>query len=133
MKGIATKAAIAISTLAFSAFPVFAAVGNQNPQLTVQLTINPTVVTAPGQVTTTASITNNTGKTQRVNAEVEIVSPSGFVSEYYKNYTIAAGQTVSQTQTYAIGADAEKGVYTITLSAKNKNGTSSATEYLTVQ
>ena len=128
-----TAGATAAATLALTAIPVFAAVGNQNPNLTVQLSLNPTVVTAPGQVTATASITNNTGKTDRVTAEVEIISPSGAISSYYQKYKIGPGGTVSQTLVYPVPASAEKGIYTVTLSATDRSGTSSATEYLTVE
>lgn len=133
LKRILASGTTAIAVLGLTAFPVLAAVGNQNPNLTVQLTLNPTVVTAPGQVTATASIINNTGKTDRVTAEVEITSPSQVKSSYYQKYTIGAGGTVSQTLVYQVPANAEKGVYTVTLSATDRAGTSSATEYLTVQ
>ena len=133
IKRFMISGATAATILALAAFPALAAVGNQNPNLTVQLNLNPTVVTAPNQVTATGSITNNTRKTDRVTAEVEITSPSGAASSYYQKYTIGAGQTVSQTNVYSVSADAERGTYTIVLSATDKAGTSSATEYLTVQ
>lgn len=124
---------LAVFTLAPTFTQVLAAAGNQNPNLTVQLTITPTIITAPGQVTASASITNNMNKTNRVIARVEIVSPKGTATTYTEKYTIQAGKTVSKTESYTVSADAEKGVYTITLLATDKTGTSWATEYLTVE
>lgn len=130
---ILTSGAATAAALALAGSTVLAAVGNQNPNLTVQLTLSPTVITAPTQVTASTSITNNTNKTNRVVAELEVTSPSGVTASYYQKYTLAAGQTVSQTLVYTVPANAEKGTYTVTLSATDKKGTSSATEYLTVQ
>lgn len=132
-KRLVTSASIAATTLAFAALPVLAAVGQENPNLTVQLTIVPTVVTAPAQVTATGTITNNTNKTNRVVAKVSVVSPSGVTSTYTEKYILGPGQTVSETITYTVPADAEKGTYIVTLSATDKKGTSHATEYVTVQ
>lgn len=114
--------------------PALASIGNQNPNLTVQLTITPTIITSPNQVTASASITNNTKKTDRVTANVEIVSPKGTATTYTEKYTIQAGKTVSKTVIYTVAADAEKGLYKITLLATDKTGSTSwATEYLTVE
>ena len=123
----------AILGLALAASTVFAAVGNQNPNLTVQLTLNPTVVTAPGKATAYAAITNNTSKTNNVAAEIEVTAPSGATVSYYKTLAIKAGKTVSYSVTYRVPYFAEKGVYTVILSGTDTAGTSSATEYLTVQ
>ena len=133
LKRILTATGTAVATLSLVALPVLAAVGTQNPNLTVQLTLNPTVVTAPGQVTGVGTITNNTNRTNRVVAKVDVVSPSGVTSTYTEKYTIAAGGTVTETVVYNVLADAQKGVYTITLSTTDKKGSSWATEYLTVQ
>ena len=122
----------AVLGLALASSTVFAAVGNQNPNLTVQLTLDPTVITAPATVTGTGLITNNTTKTNRVVAKVTIVSPSGTTSTYTEKYVLGPGETVTETVVYEVLADAKKGVYTITLSATDKKGASSATEYLTV-
>ena len=124
---------LAVFTLTLIFTQAFAAVGNQNPNLTVQLTITPTIVTAPSQITASASITNNANKTRHVVAKVEIVSPGGTATTYTENYTIRAGKTVSETVIYTVAADAEKGVYTITLLATDKAGASWATEYLIVE
>ena len=133
LKRIFVGSTVAVLGFALAASTALASVGNQNPNLTVQLTITPTVVTAPGQVTGYGTITNNTSKTNRVVAKVVIVSPSGVTTTYTEKYVIGGGQTVSETIPYEVAADAEKGVYTITLSATDKAGTSSATERLTVQ
>lgn len=133
LKRTLTQIGIAAATLAFAAMPVFAAVGNQNSNLTVELTLDPTVVTAPGQVTGVGKVTNNSNKTSRVTAKVVIVSPSGVTSTYTEKYVISSGASVTETVVYDVPAEAEKGVYSVTLSATDKAGTSSATEYLTVQ
>lgn len=133
LRKIVVGATAAILGLALAASTVFAAIGNQNPNLTVQLTLDPTVIIAPATVTGNGSITNNTTKTERVVAKVTIVSPSGVTSTYIEKYVISPGQTVTETVVYEVAADAQKGVYTVTLSATDKAGTSSATEYLTVQ
>lgn len=131
-KQVLTTIGTVASILGLAALPVFASVGTQNPNLTVQLTLNPTVVTAPGQVTGIGTITNNTNRTNRVVAKVDVVSPSGVTSTYTEKYVIQAGATVTETVVYDVPANAEKGVYSITLSATDKKGTSSAGEYLTV-
>lgn len=133
LRRIFVGTAAAVLGLALATSTVFAAVGNQNPNLTVQLTLDPTVITAPATVTGNGSITNNTTKTNKVVAKVTIVSPSGVTSTYIEKYVLAPGETVSETVIYEVAADAEKGTYTVTLSATDKAGTSSATEYLTVQ
>ena len=128
------SSATALVTLAAVAVPVLAAIGNQNPNLTVELTLNPAVVTAGDEVTVYAAITNNTKKTKKVVAELEVTSPSGVTDSYYEKYVIRGGKTVSETILYTVPADAEAGVYTVTLYASEKKGGASwATEYVTVQ
>lgn len=133
IKRIMVSGTTAATALLLAAFPVLATVGTQNPNLTVQLNLEPQVITAPGQVTAVGSITNNTTKTNRVTAKVKVTSPSAVTTTYPEKYIISPGATVSETIVYSVPTTAEKGVYTITLSATDKAGTSSATEYLTVQ
>ena len=132
-KRILVSGTTTIAALTVMASTVLAAVGTQNPNLTVSLTLDPTVVTAPGQVTGVGTITNNTNKTNRVVAKVDVVSPSQVTSTYTEKYILTAGQTVTETVVVNVSADSEKGTYTVTLSATDKKGTSWATEYVTVQ
>lgn len=124
--------ATALATLALVALPAFAAIGTQNPDLTVALTITPTVVRTGDEVTIYKAVTNNTKKTLRVVTEFKVTSPSGIVDSSSKSLIMRPGQTVSTTEP-AIVIATEKGTYTVTYSATDRNGTSWATEYLTIE
>lgn len=132
-KRIITSSVTSAAALALFASTALAAVGTQNPNLTVSLTLSPTTVTIGDTITGTGSVINNTNKTARVQTKVEITSPSGVVSTYTEKYVLGPGQTVTETVTYTPPADAQLGTYTVTLSATDKKGTSHATEYVTVQ
>lgn len=112
---------------------VSAVIGNQNPNLKVELNVNPTIVKAGDSVTIYTAITNNLNKPDKVVSELEVQSPSGVLQSYYKTYYIGTGQKVSASVVYIFPSNMEKGVYTVTLSATDKQGASWATEYVTVQ
>lgn len=133
LRKISVALGATLATLLLVAGPVLASVGNQNSNLTVELTISPTTATAGDTITGAGLITNNTNKTNRVVAKVNIVSPTGVTTTYTEKYILGPKGTVPKTVTYTVPVDAEKGLYTITLSATDKKGTSLATEYLTIQ
>lgn len=124
--------------LLFAALPVYATTGtgSQNPQLTVSISFEPSCVKVGETIVREFAVTNNTNKGQAVTLELR-VSLNGRLINIYPYYPrehwriqLSPGETwLDGPTTFVIYdlASQPKGTYSITLSATNKKGTSSAT------
>jgi hypothetical protein len=113
--------------------------GNQNPDLTVSASLasdgaDPDVATNGNVVTATATETNNTVTKQSVRVVYTLTypDPDGRVVTSAKQFTLAPGQTQTQSLAYTVDAADPRGTYTYTVSASDKRGTSSATATILV-
>ena len=118
------------STMAFAA----TATGTSNPDLTVSVTVTPDQLHVGDTATASESVTNNTSTDQTVTLSNTLVSPKGRTyADAPQTITIAAGQTVNLVpETYVISRTDPRGTYTLTSSATDANGTSSATTHYTI-
>jgi uncharacterized protein (DUF58 family) len=100
-----------------------------NPDLTVTVSVSPDVLRAGNTATVTESVTNNTGVTQTVTLSNTLLTPKGqTLTRPAQTIAVPAGATftVAPEQYVIKGAD-PKGTYSLTFSATDGNGTSSAT------
>jgi hypothetical protein len=72
-------------------------------------------------------VTNNTAERLAVTVTTTLVSPTEQTSRDTKKLILKPGQTDTQTLTYTVDASYAKGKYTLSVSATEQNGTSSAT------
>jgi len=139
VKALVIFAALVLLSLA-SISTAFAssATGHQNPDLTVTVSAtstnaNPDVVAVGDQETVTATVTNDTSSKPTVTLIANLTDPNGVTSTLpTQQVTLAAHQTLSSSFTYTDESSFATGVYTITFSATDKHGTSSATTSTTL-
>lgn len=101
--------------------------GSQNPDLTVTVSASPDVVTNGDLLTVTASVRNNTKRRQKVRVTARVTLPSGQTYAETITVSIAANRTESLTESYVIDPSIPRGNYSLTISANDGHGASSAT------
>jgi uncharacterized protein (DUF58 family) len=128
-------AAVAVGLMALLAAPTAMATsscGTQNPDLTVCVSVSPDQATNGDTVTATACVTNNTDVTRRVLIAATLTTPSGESYPYRIRTRIGPGETVCRTETFTVQPYFPRGTYTLTVSATDRNGTSSASGSVTL-
>jgi hypothetical protein len=83
-------------------------------------------------VTASGSVTNNTGRKQLVKLTRTLEGPNGALYSKTTGLMLSAGETYSASDSLVVSASVPAGVYTITVSARGTNGTSSASASITV-
>src|SRR5215204_3473110 len=113
------------------------ALGSQNPQLTVCASAtsdgaNPDRATVGDTVAVASSVKNNTARARSVTITYTLEDPTGRSQTYSETVRIGARKTFSRSFSYVVDPSYPKGVYDLTVSAKNTRGTSSATAALEI-
>ena len=121
-----------VTTLGTSVALATSATGTQNPDVTVSISLSPDEVTAGDTLTVSGSITNNLTKKQRYRIELTLTLPSGASFSIRKSARFGPGKTISLSTSFTVPFFLPPGEYSLTLSATNANGTSSATATTTV-
>jgi hypothetical protein len=83
-------------------------------------------------VTAAASETNNTAARDGAKVMYTLTYPDGRVFTSSKQINLAGGDTQQQSRTYTVDAADPRGMYTYTVAASDKNGTSSTTANILV-
>lgn len=120
---------VAATTAAIKVAYATSATGTQNPDLTVSISYTPDCVKPwPEGGAQSVSIKNNTGKGQSVFAELRRTRVEAPQYQYYQSwkFSLRPGQTWVKDMTFSHCAG-DAGTFIATLSATNRNGTSSAT------
>ena len=113
-------------------------VQSQNPDLTVAASfhsngLDAESATVGDTVTAGSSLTNNTSSTLKTDVSAVIAGPDGTVMySKMRSVTLPRGKTSSVSYDLPVQASYLPGVYTLTVSASDANGTSSATATITV-
>ncbi len=106
--------------------------GSQNSDFTVTATLassgpDSERATAGDNVTASASLTNNTASVQKADVSAVIVGPDGAVMyQKSRSVTLPRGKTSSASYDLPVLSGYLPGIYTLTVSAANANGASSA-------
>ena len=133
---LVTFAALAL-LLAIPIAQATTAVGSQNPQLTVRASAasdgtDPDRATVGDTVTIASSVKNNTARARTVTITYTLEDPTGRFQTLSETVRIGAHKTFSRSFSYVVDPSYPKGVYDLTVSAKNSRGTSSATAALEI-
>src|SRR5215212_3315718 len=133
---LVTFAALAL-LLAIPIAQATTAVGSQNPQLTVRASAasdgaDPDRATVGDTVTIASSVRNNTARARSVTITYTLEDPTGRSQTLSETVRIGARKTFSRSFSYVVDPSYPKGVYDLTVSAKNSRGTSSATAALEI-
>lgn len=131
---------VALALLSFASVSTAfasASTGTQNPDLTVSVSltsngVNPDQATVGNTVTLKASVTNNTKRKLSVQLTTHVAFTGGQYSLPALTVALNPGQTLSQTASFTVESFIPKGTYSLTLSAADKNGTSSATGSISI-
>jgi uncharacterized protein YfaS (alpha-2-macroglobulin family) len=114
------------------------AMGSQNPDLTVTASLqssglNPEFATVGDTVTVGSSVTNNTSSVQKADVSATIVAPDGTVMyASSRTVTLPRDKTASVSYSLPVLASYAPGIYTLTVSAANATGASSASATITI-
>lgn len=127
-KVLVVAALVLLAVSAGSVAYATSATGTQNPDLTVFISYSPDCVQPGDTLVRSYSVTNNTHRGQ--NVALEWTATRDGVVIVYRSWsrtlrpdeTWGAGPT-----TFTISTTEPRGTYAVTLSATNRNGTSSAT------
>ncbi len=111
--------------------------GNQNPDLKVSVSFtsngpNSDQAAVGNTVTLKTSVTNTTSRKLKVQLVAHVVIPGFEATTPAITVTLQPGQTLSHTASFTVEAFFPKGTYSLTLSATDSHGTSSATGSITV-
>jgi len=112
--------------------------GSQNPDLTVTASLqssgfNPELATVGDSITAGSSLTNNTSSVQKADVSATIVAPDGTVMyAASRTVTLPRGKTSSVSYSLPVLPSYAPGTYTLTVSAANANGASSASATITI-
>jgi uncharacterized protein YfaS (alpha-2-macroglobulin family) len=77
-------------------------------------------------VNAAGSVTNQTDQRQRIRLAITLVGPGGVVYDASKNVVLAPHEAVDSAWSIPVLSGYATGVYTLTVSAGNAGGTSSA-------
>jgi hypothetical protein len=130
MKRLTVAGTIALVGLSGSSAAFAAtATGTNNPDLTVSVSVTPDQLHVGNTATVNESVTNHTSLTQTVSLSNTLVTPKGQTYvQASPTIQVPAGQAVNLApEHYTISSSDPKGTYSLTFSAKDGNGTSSAT------
>ena len=100
----------ALSLLSIAAFAQTA-----GPAARLSLGVSPTPVSAGSTVTVFGSITNTSSKSEKVTITYDVVGPCNYTDTYVLKVTLRAGETRTDSTSYAVPACA--GDYTVTATA----------------
>lgn len=101
--------------------------------LTTSLTLSPNPAARGQSLTISGTVTNTGAVSEQVIISSTITAPNGATTSYpFGTVTIGAGRTVSRTTTSRVPRNAPTGAYTVTVTAQDKTGSSSATARETV-
>jgi hypothetical protein len=112
--------------------------GNQNPDLVVTASLTNAAdggdtASAGDLVTAAASVRNTTAERQTVRITVALTPPGGRTLRLSYPYWIGAGRTASVSLTFPILRFVPPGLYTLSVSAANANGASTADASITIE
>jgi len=101
--------------------------GNQNPDLLVSVSLSPDEVQRGDSVEASGSVTNQGSQTETVVVTATRTAPNG-KSDVVATETavLAPGQSLARTYTYTLDGG-QRGTYTLTVSADDGSGASTAT------
>lgn len=133
-------AALAILSVA-SISSAFASTGSgtQNPDLTVVASLlsngaNPDVATNGNQITVNDSVKNNTAMQLHAHLSAKLMFPNGeSIALGPQQITFAAGQKETLTFSFTVNRFIPRGNYTVSISASDSKGASSATASITIK
>lgn len=100
--------------------------GNQNPDLAVTVSLTPDEVSVGQTATATSSVTNRSSRRQAVTIVYSLTVPSGQVFSASETVTLRPGEALTRSASYTRDGDEPNGTYTLTVSATDRNGTSTA-------
>ena len=112
--------------------------GSQNPDLTVTASLqssglDPELATVGDIVTAGSSLTNNTSSVQKADVSATIVAPDGTLAYASSRIvTLPRGKTSSVSYSLPVLSSYARGIYTLSISAANANGASSASATITI-
>lgn len=108
--------------------------------LKTSLSLSPNPVARGQRLTISDSVTNLSTASERVTLTVTLISPSRSKATHTRSasytlgtVTIGAGKTLSESWTETVPRNAFTGTYTVTFTAKDQTGSSSATQKETVR
>jgi uncharacterized protein (DUF58 family) len=128
MRSIITLlAVVAVAAVGAASASATAGTGNQNPALAVSISIEPSTVTTGDVVSAAETVTNVSSSKQVVVVTTTITGPSGAVlATDSQKVVLKRGESFTQSASYVVDTDDERGVYTATVTATASGGTSSA-------
>jgi hypothetical protein len=88
--------------------------------------------TAGDTVTATAAITNNSSRKQVLKVSSTLTGPTGVLVGRSPSANLAPGETYTASDSLLLTSSTPPGSYTLTVTASNKNGSSSASTSITV-
>jgi len=111
--------------------------GSQNSDLTVTASLqssglDPELATVGDSVTAGSSLANNTSSVQKADVSAAIIGPNGVMYENSRTVTLPRGKTSSVSYSLPVLSSYAPGIYTLTISAANANGASSASATITI-
>ncbi len=101
--------------------------GQQNTDLLVAATVTPDVATDGDMVTVTATVTNQSRKSQAVAITANATAPDGSTFTYSEKVVLSPGETYSRTESRVVEPADARGTYTFAVSGTARRGTSTAT------
>jgi uncharacterized protein YfaS (alpha-2-macroglobulin family) len=131
-KGLVALGAILVLSLAdVGAALATTDTASQNPDLQVSVSLSPEVAWVGDTVTLDLAVTNTTWDFQKVDVGLRLVIPGGQHFDASFSIYLAPKQALTPTIRYTVNEYFPKGLYSVTLSASNARGTSSATDTIT--
>jgi hypothetical protein len=113
------------------------ATATQNSDITVVASLessaaDTSLATVGDTVTATGSVTNNSLRKQVVKVTTTLAGPSGTLYSHSSSIPLSASETYSASDSLLLAEGTPTGEYTLTITASNKNGSSSASTSITV-
>jgi hypothetical protein len=88
--------------------------------------------TAGDTVTASVAITNNSARKQVVKVSTALTGPTGVLSGRSPSVNLSPGETYTASDSLLLTSSTPAGSYTLTVTASNKSGSSSASTSITV-